>query len=196
MKKQFTILSILLFSFLSFNTWAQSNNFYNQAYKSRNIGTFGKDYSLINASIGLVNFNGVIGNPPFGPLYLQYEHGIMEEVGIAPFFAISHASSNIYTGHGYYDYKHRKTVLGIGAMGYYHFNKLVPVNKLDLYAGIGLGMKIYLHSYSDRRPDSDSGIMVPFKLGARWYFTPNFAVYGETGWDSFSAINFGVSFKL
>jgi len=74
-------------------------------------------------------------------------------------------------------------------------NPLIPIEKMDVYAGAGLAFKNV--SYDDQDYyDNDATITVPVKVGIRYYIKPAFAFYAESGWDGMSAINLGVTLKL
>lgn len=195
MKRWSIILITLLITVLTVNSaWSQDRgrNFYKQSYVTRNSGSFSADHSILSVGIGLVNHNGISGKPPFGPLYLQYEHGIIDEIGIGGFTGLS------LTSKSHKHYTHHRNTWAIGAIGYYHFNKLIPVNQLDVYAGLGVGMKVKTDSYTNnyKSTQTNSSAIYVFRAGARWYFTPKFAVYGETGSDDLSALTIGMTFKL
>jgi len=83
-------------------------------------------------------------------------------------------------------------------LGYYHFNKLIPVKQLDVYAGTGPAFRSRNVTYSDDSYDnySSTDVILAFKVGARYYVKNNFAFYGEGGFDHMSDINLGVTFRL
>ncbi len=195
MKRWTLLLTTLLTTALLVNTaWSQDRgrNFYKQSYASRNSGSFSADHSILSVGVGLVNYNGISNTPPFGPLYIQYEHGIIDEIGISGFGGVSFSSKTKKK------YTHYRNTWAIGAIGYYHFNKLIPVNQLDVYAGLGFGMKIKTNNYSNNYYESktSSSAMYIARAGARWYFTPKFAVFGETGSNDLSAMTIGMTFRL
>ncbi len=85
----------------------------------------------------------------------------------------------------------------IAARGNYHF---IFHDKLDTYAGVWLGVDINTWKWkgSGNDPDASSASSGPTGgayVGARWYFTDNFAVNAELGY-LISVLNVGVSFKL
>lgn len=67
------------------------------------------------------------------------------------------------------------------------------IDKLDTYviSGIGGGCRFY---------DGGNGTTGIFTyteaVGARWYFTPSFAVNGEVGWDGASFLMAGITWKF
>ena len=126
-------------------------------------------------------------------MYAKYEHGIIDEVGIGGQMALAGVR---------YDYNNNQTervnTFHFALLGYYHFNKLIPVKQLDVYAGTGLAFKSRTVTYSDDAYNNYSGsdVDLTVKVGARYYVKNNFAFYGEGGFDGMSDINLGVTFRL
>jgi len=176
---------------------AQSGRaFYNSPYKTRNSGSYSASASLLSFGLGAPNkpvesYAGL--NRSAAPvLYAKYEHGIIDEVGIGGQFAL--------TG-GSYKYGNNNKIkifaVHFGVLGYYHFNKLIPVKQLDVWAGAGLGIRSRTASGDTNNYDySDTNITVPVKVGGRYFFTDNFGAYLEVGWDDMSDANIGVTFRM
>jgi Outer membrane protein beta-barrel domain len=194
-------LIVLIFSLaICFAVHAQQGKaFYNTPYKTRNSGSFSKSTNLLTFSYGFPNesINGysnkghsMIG---FGPVYAKYEHGIIDEVGIGGQIALSGVR---------YEYNNNQTerirTFHFAMLGYYHFNKLIPVKQLDVYAASGLAFRNRSVTYSDDFYDNNTSadVSLAFKVGARYYLKNNFAFYGEGGFDDMSDINLGVSFRF
>lgn len=178
----------------------QGKSFYQQPYKSRNSGAFSRDASILSIGLGAPNANRIgrgwnDGNRiGFPPTYIKYEHGILDEVGIGGYAAFS--ASRYKWDKNHYN---ARTAFSIGVLGYYHFNKLIPVSQLDVYAGAGLGFRIVSDIYerpNDTDRDSDFDPLPLFKVGARWYFTPKFGVYIEGGYDGMSDVNLGITLRF
>ncbi|MFT4061367.1 MAG: hypothetical protein QM642_03310 [Edaphocola sp.] len=180
---------------------AQSaKGFYKTPYRSRNAGSYSKSTGILSLGLGFPNVSGgyyyTSGISSAIPVpYVKYEHAIMDEVGIGGYAA---AGFSQYKHGGYTD---KIFALGIGALGYYHFNKWIPIRKLDVYAGAGIGVRNLSYSYDDgysggRYNSSHFSIAPIFKAGARYYFAPSFGVYGEAGYDMMSAVNLGISFRF
>lgn len=192
-----TLLTLGLLLALGMPTMAQSGkDFYKTPYKSRNNGTFDRKSSLFSIGLGLpsryaYSYGSGNGNIAFPALYLKYEHGIMDEVGIGGYIA---ASGSRYK---YGNYVDRRTYLNVSVLAYYHFNKLIPVKKLDVYAGVGGGVRHRI--YHNDAHNHTSGETLPVfvgKVGARYYFTPKFGAYGEVGSDGMSDVNVGITFRF
>lgn len=177
-------------------------SFYKTPYKSRNIGSFGKSTNVVTLGYGFPNLSGTgwagwgSNRVSIGPAYLKYEHGIRDEIGIGGYVAGA-ASRVKYSGNRYTD---RVTAFSMGILGYYHFNKIIPVRNLDVYAGVGIGFRNRSYTYDAvgnwRNDYTDFNVMPLLKVGARYYFTPFFGVYAESGYDNMSSGNIGISFRF
>lgn len=178
---------------------AQENNgsgFYSEPYTARNNGSFDRDASVISLSYGFPNatFDNSQWDNGFGPFYLHYEKGIIDEVGIGGYLGFAYSSQNAST------YKNHAFGLGLGVLGYYHFNKFIPIDNLDVYVGLGLGLSTAHYSYDANNPVAVTPnyfhFNVPLRAGVRYYVTPGFGVFIEGGSNGLSYANAGVSFKL
>jgi hypothetical protein len=188
--------------------YAQSGRgFYNTPYKSRNSGSFDRTSGLLTFGVGFPNRSGAGfdywgGNERragIGPGYIKYEHGIMDELGIGGYVA---AAASRYKYGPDRRYTDRVFSVSVGAMVYYHFNKLIPVSKLDVFAGAGLGVRQLTYTYDDDATgdfddDRTSFDGMPlFRVGARYYFTKVFGVYAAGGYDNMSDIDLGITFRF
>jgi hypothetical protein len=182
---------------------SKGRSFYSTPYKSRNSGSFDRNTSILSLGYGVPNrtaarydFWNDANRVGFGPIYLKYEHGIIDEVGIGIYGAMAASQHKHGPNNRFRD---RTLALSFGAMGYYHFNKLIPVRQLDVYAGAGLGFRHQVYHYDDDfRDDSinDFDPLALFKVGARYYFTRGFGVYAEGGYDGMSDVNLGITFRF
>lgn len=179
---------------------AQSSSFYKTPYKTRNSGSFHKGDNVVSFGLGLgrVYMNNVstLGTYSWGlpTMYAKYEYGIMDEISIG---------GRVGMGTGRYKYMNTRAKsfgMSMAALGYYHFNKLIPVSKLDVYAGAGLGFVYRSYERFDSGnflyTTNDFSVLPVFVVGARWYFTETFGVYGESGYDGLSSVNLGISLKF
>lgn len=164
----------------------KKGGFYSQPYKTRNSGSFSKSASLLSIGIGVPNAYGYY-NVSLPPVYVKYEHGITDEIGIGILGGLGMGSYK-FAGD---KYTYLETT--IGALGYYHFNKLIPVSKLDVYAGVGIGLNIRDDNYAN---SNSTNAVILGKAGARYYFNPKFAVYAEAGYDNLSPVNAGITLKF
>jgi hypothetical protein len=197
-------LTCILLLTLAGSVQAQNaRSFYKTSYKSRNSGSFSARSGLLSFGIGFPNRSGAgydwdSDRLGFGPLYVKYEHGILDELGIGGYVAAA-ASRHKYGPNDRFTDK--VFSVSVGAMAYYHFNKLIPVRKLDVYAGAGIAGRQLTYSYDDdwnggRSHDSEFDVVPLFKVGARYYFTKMFGVYGEGGYDDMSDVNLGITLRF
>ena len=195
MKKSF-ILSIALVVFGSMAYAQNSKSFYKSSYESRNSGSFEQSAALLTFGLGFpnqaVNYNGLSGFPP---IYVKYEQGFLrDEVGLGGYLSTGFGSVDYNNGT---NYNNNFFAFSIGVLGYYHFNKLIPIEQMDVYAGAGLGFRAVSYSGDDVYVyDNHSDVIGIVKAGIRYYVKPKFAVYAETGYDGMSTINLGVTLKL
>jgi hypothetical protein len=123
----------------------------------------------------------------FGPIILKGDYGIVKfkwghSVGAG--IVLGYSSSKVdfsdtkYTPSVYYGKAIYRTIT-IGARGSYHF---FTKEKLDCYASIGAGFNI--NSYSETNNGNYS------------YFTKNFGVYAEGGWDMSAPLQGGIALKF
>lgn len=177
------------------NSENTSSGFYQAPYTERNSGSFGRQANLITAGYGFPNnsFDDK-WNSGVGPLYLKYEYGIIDEVGLGVFLGGS-GSSRKAPG-----YKNSAVSIGFDLVGYYHFNKFIPLKQLDVFVGAGVGFKTAHYKYSANSPviQSKSFFKIDeiLKAGARWYFTPGFGIYAEGGYGGLSYADVGITFRF
>ena len=165
-------------------------NFYNKSYESRNNGTFDKSTSIFSFGLGIptIYSGGSYSQSPI--FYGKYEHGFLrDEVALGGYVA---------AGWGSYDNNIDDSdfsAFSIGVLGYYHFNKIIPIEKMDVYAGAGFAFRRFSWD-NDFYDNDESGVIFAFRAGIRYYVIKNFAVYAETGFDDMSSVNFGGSFRF
>ncbi len=83
----------------------------------------------------------------------------------------------------------------IGGRGVFHY---ALVDKLDTYAGLMLGYNIVKYKWEgglEVNNTSSSGVVHSEFIGARYYFTDNFAAFGELGYG-YTFLNLGVALKF
>lgn len=202
MKSKILSIFALAAGLLLFTNTSQAQGFYSQSYKERNSGSFEKGASLITLDYGLGNANWAVGlingysRVPIGPVYLRYEIGIMDEVGIGAYIAPRYVRYNYGQNH---IYNLNEFTFGSGVMGYYHFNKLIPVSKLDVFAGTGFSFRVIQKNWpNDSSSNNNTSIKwnLPVKVGARWYFSDGFGAHLETGYDGLTYLQAGITLKF
>jgi len=184
---------------------AQSNNnsksaFYSTPYRQRNSGSYGKNFFQLSVSYGFPNhlyWNGYYGSGFYGngiglgPLMLRAEKAVHDEIGVMVFGQVA---TKTWKNGGY---KENAFGVAFGAMGVYHFNKLIPVRKLDVYAAVGA--EVDHHTLSDNYYAYDySGTDFDFcgVVGARYLFSKSFSVFAEGGTTGYSYTNAGITFTI
>jgi hypothetical protein len=176
MRKLF-IIAFVFFAFSGIAAFAQE---YSSPY-------FRKGDLFIGPRVGLGSFGGAgLG------LGANVEYGVTPQIGVSGTFGWSSYSS------GFVGYNWTYTNLIIAVGGNYHFDVL-KVNKLDTYAGLGLGYNIGSVSSNDANfpyiGDTYGGFFFDFRLGGRYFFTDRLAGTVELGYG-FGFLRIGVDFKL
>lgn len=150
-----------------------------------------------------------------GPLILKGDFGIVKfkwghTLGLG--FVLGYNSTTVnfaYTdeewnnGNQYfytYNQTDRFKTVTVGARASYHF---FTTEKLDCYANVGVGYNIRTYSRTTNDPfgnyaysGAQSGAYSAFTAGIRYYFTKNFGVYAELGWDMSTPIQAGIALKF
>lgn len=217
-------ITLLFFTLISFDAVSQSGReFYHTPYNSRNSGSYGKGDHLLSLGYGVPNwlytgygvaggvlYNGRTRHIGIGPLMLKYEFPIRDEVGLG--VILQGATKSWRYDSGPRSYRDRAWGTGAAFMGYYHFNKLIPVEKLDVYAGLGINFTYqsltrdrayynyyydyYGYYYYESQTQTDFDVRPCGVVGARYYVAPKFAFALEAGYTTFSSLNLGVTFRL
>lgn len=175
--------------------------FYKTPYATRNSGSFDKSTHLISLTYGFPNtldYNGYFysaNESGIGPVTVRYEFPIRDEAGVG--LSVSGATKKWdYYG----DNTTKITGISISPLGFYHFNKLIPISKFDVYAAVGASIDLRNYSYDDpyynNSDTSDLEIDPAGLVGARYYFTDAFSGMAEVGEGSYSVFRIGVSFRL
>lgn len=143
----------------------------------------------------------------FGPFLLKGDYGIVKfkwghTVGAGLVLGFNTTTTNyIYSSHLWTE-TDRSTTITVGARGSYHF---FTKEKIDCYANVGLGFNINSYTQSTNDPlgytNSNSvskrpGVYEAFTVGIRYYFSKNFGVYAEAGWDMSTPVQGGIALKF
>jgi hypothetical protein len=149
---------------------------------------FWKGGIYVTPQIGLNSWGGGL---PFG---VNAELGLTENIGIAGTAMFNMWNETYWSS----------TLINLAAEANYHFLKL-NAQKIDVYAGAGLGYSIYSYKfnsgYSSYGGTGGSGIYVQTVVGGRYYFNPKIAasvrLVGSLvgSWAGFGA-TVGVTFIL
>lgn len=187
---------------------------------AKNGSCFDESTHLLNIGIGFgfatYRTYGLGGGYDYGssPLFsVSYEQAWKKKLGpgylgVGGFgsFKTSHSRyDNYYYLNTRYYYEHRWNYFTLAARGIYHWDGLNK-NNAEVYGGMLIGLRITTYKYSSNNIDpdahlyerSDGGVMpvASFIAGARWYFVPKVALFGEAvGGVGTSFISGGVTFK-
>ncbi|HPT12173.1 MAG TPA: hypothetical protein PLP69_06075 [Bacteroidales bacterium] len=151
--------------------------------------TFNKGDKVLNLGLGFGNaiYTGSHYSMVIPPLSASFEVGIIDHlfddkssIGVGGYVGIMSAK--------YYD--SRWTDLIISSKGAFHYQL---VDKLDTYAGLLLGFRAGFDNNSAYT--NDSGFLSSEFIGARYYFTDNFAGMAEIGYG-IAYLNLGVALKF
>jgi hypothetical protein len=157
-------------------------------------GAFGVGYTDIGPTIGLGGLNGASAS--FGG---RFEHAIK------PLPDLGNGMLGIQVAAEYYSWSSNFTgfsssikYIPIGVTANYHFKLDEP--KIDPFVGLGLGYNVVSCSYSSTFGNSgdcgySSGIYVIARAGARYFFSPSMALYGDVGAGG-ATLNVGLMFKI
>lgn len=147
-----------------------------------------KGDNLLNVGVGLGVYT--YGGLPIGA---SFEHGITEDISVGAFFDYLSWKNNYQT----YNYSWR--FMYFGARGSYHFNELLKLDndKIDVYAGVGLGY--YVVSTSDNLVTGYKGygnkLFYSVHFGGRYYLANNLAAFTELGYGV-SRLRLGLTLKF
>jgi hypothetical protein len=164
MKKIFTVM--ILFAIAAGNMDAQSP-------------AFRKGDKVLSFTAGVPYVSTYKSVVP--PVIAGFEYGIIEGI-------LEKGAVGIGAYAGFQSFSHFSNIL-VGARGAFHFTF---VEKLDTYAGIGLGWRIGM---AEDGYTAWTGFSHGEFIGARYYFTRSFAVNAELGYG-ISSITGGVAFKF
>lgn len=217
MKKILLFITALIL--LSIITNAKDGERINLKVRSASNGTcFDENSHLLNIGIGFGGFNYYRSSFGTGYVYssspafsLTYEQAYPKKLGpgylgIGAYVGYKTAhyryDNYYYLGQQYY-YEHRWNYMMFAARGVYHWDVLNSKNA-EVYAGMLIGFRVTTYSYRTNSTDPDAGIykrsdsgVAPVGAlfaGARWYFVPNIALFGELGYGMSYATG-GLTFK-
>lgn len=154
---------------------------------------FSKNDKLLNVGVGLSSY--YYGNP----IGLSYEVGINEDFSVGGQIDYNSGSYDDYYG---YNSRYRYSAYYVGARGSYHFNRILRLNenKIDLYAGLGLGYQSFRwndsYNGSGYGYDYGSGLFLNYFIGGKYYFTNKVGAFLELGYTGLSSSRVGLAVKF
>ncbi len=152
-----------------------------------------KGDNVIHAGIGF-GLAGLYGSSTLPPIQAGYEFGLEDKISLGGIIGFA-GSKETLGGIGEWSYSY----FVIGGRGGYHF--LENNKNLDAYAGAMLGYNIVSSTASTGLTGfgtftaSGSYLLFGFYGGVRYYFSPQFAAYGELGYG-LGYFNIGIAYKL
>ena len=166
---------------------------------------FEKGSQAINLGLGVGNTNywGSYYSGFLPSFSASYEYGIVEVpmgselTGVVSVGGYMGVSLSKYNNNWSNDDYYLTSNFVLAVRGNYHF---VFHDQFDPYAGIILGVDIQSQKWKGdgNDPNVDYAETGPFGgayAGARWFFSDNFAVFAELGWQV-SVLTAGVTFKI
>ncbi|ROL60907.1 hypothetical protein D9V86_08500 [Bacteroidetes/Chlorobi group bacterium ChocPot_Mid] len=162
-------------------------------------GPYSKDRADLNIGIGLGST--LYGDETIPPISASYEVGFpgkpneyTDKISLGGYVGFARTEYDWWWGTWSY------THVIIGAKGSYHFYN---EGDIDAYGGLIIGYEILSESYTsktgyeDYKPVSSAngGLTYSGFVGARYYFSPSFGVFGELGYG-ISYLTLGVTFKM
>jgi hypothetical protein len=156
--------------------------------------SFEKGDIVLNAGFGIGHTYGTYGGVS-PSITVTGERGFWE-IGDVGVIAIGALLGYQHSGYHYFGVDYSWSNFYFGARGLFHFT-IIPVEKLDVYAGIGAGLRIdsepdWGYNYN---PGASFGPYGGVFAGARYYFTDKFAAFAELGYEV-SWLKLGVAFKF
>ncbi len=159
-----------------------------------------KKLNVVQAGIGFGNsLDYVSGAKGMPTLNFTYERMLPFKAGPGTFGAgITASYRKVNWKSTYADYegvetnakwKHSNAIVAL--RGAYHLNAdIIKVENLDLYGAVQLGARFWSSKYTASGDygegltnSKDTDVHFGLVAGARYYFTPNFGVYSEVGYD-------------
>jgi outer membrane immunogenic protein len=144
----------------------------------------------LNAGIGISNSDWGI------PVYFGLDYGIAKDWTLGGQLSFQTNNQPYYNNNNTYNYN--SSVIGIGANGNYHFNRILEMpSKFDFYAGANLTAFIWNYDNNDYHNNHDA-VGLGLQVGGRYFFTDKFGINLELGGNTGTSngAKFGVTFKL
>ncbi len=173
------------------NSPARSSSSYRSSPRRSSSSGYAFDQGdhLLNLGVGL-GYSGYYSSA--FPIGASYEYGITSDISVGAQLDI--ASASYYSSYYYYNYaRNRYWATYVGVRGSYHFNRILSLDndKIDLYAGIGVGYRSYSNYYDYYRPVFANGF-----VGGKFYFSDSFGAFVELGYTGLSYSKIGLSIKF
>jgi hypothetical protein len=154
-------------------------------------------------NVGYTDIGPVIGNGGLGSASAAFGGRFEHAIQTLP--SMGNGILGIEVGADYYSWSANSSFsnysvkyIPIGVTANYHFKVTEP--KLDPFVGLGLGYNVVSCSYSSAFTGSfscgyNSGIYFIGRAGARYFFSPKMALYGDVGAGA-ATLSVGLMFKM
>jgi hypothetical protein len=161
--------------------------------QAKGTASFGLGYTDVGVVVGLGGLNGASAS--FGG---RFEHAIKALPDLGNGILGIGVSADYYSwSAGFTGYSWSYKYIPIGVTANYHFKLDEP--KIDPFVGLGLGYNVVSCSIDSGVFSGgcgySSGIYAIARAGARYFFSPKMALYGDVGAGG-AAFNVGVVFKM
>lgn len=142
----------------------------------------------------------------FAPVSAKVEYGWRDHLSIAATFGYDAFVYNFkqqYTGNNgpFTRYRASNTrIFSAGVAAYYHLDKYISINRLDPFFGIGIALNNIRYSAYPQGDSTlikiDHTVTPSFKVGARYYISDRFSLFGDAGYEKQCIINLGFSCRF
>lgn len=208
---RFTIASILLL--VSLAAVAQKDT----THKSQPITRTYKKYTVTaTASLGFADGNRTGYTVPagydkgdisgFAPFFAKLEYGLSRHISLGATFCYDAFVANFrqqFTGNGVAFTRYinnQARIFSGGVAAYYHLGDVFRVPRLDPFIGLGLELNNIRYN---KAPQGDTTaiqfshpLTAYYKVGARYYLTDQFSLFGDLGFDKQALLTIGVSCRF
>lgn len=218
--KAISILMRILFvsallAISTFSAHAQDSTT-NKALQTYNNISFSRKTTMLTVSFGFSDWNKQNYKLPdscrYGsgsgslPIYFRLERAVGSSISVAASLAFDAFYYN-YSREGYTNgvlfYRantDKVRIISPAAQIFYHFNKLIPVRRLDLAVGLGFAANYITHS---NYPAADTvsqavkpDVTLMACLSGRYYINSHASIFASIGYDKMSLCSLGASFRF
>ena len=208
------ILFTALFTFIISTVWAQKDTAAPAPVVPH--ATYELHTTMATAAIGFIDgYRNSYSLPSgfqknntsgFAPILLKLEYAFGRDISLAATFgydAFNYNFSQFYQGYNgtfvrYHTDDFRSVSGGITA--YYHLRKIIHVNHLDPFVGIGLclnNIRYSAYPSDDTLAIKSTHTVTPYiKVGARYYISSAFSIFADLGYDKPSVFSIGFSARF
>ncbi|MBN2174428.1 MAG: hypothetical protein JW731_09860 [Bacteroidales bacterium] len=166
---------------------------------------FKKETFAANLGLGFGWYSYGYNVSSFPAITLSAEKGVwdIEDVGVISLGGtVGWKSAKYDWSYSNYNYEWSWSDFIVAARGTLH-PRLIENEKVDLYAGLALGLRFETYKYYSpnfnaeptQYTDNNTNPLIGVYAGCRYFFSDNFGVFGELGYG-LGYLTIGASFKL